>query len=115
MRSDGYAEVSTTLLLKAREELHKGDAIQASEKLWGAAAQMVKAVAERRGWDHHDHRALFRVARLLADETGDPELRRLFQVADSLHANFYEHWQELEFVAAAAPDIEELVRKMEQL
>ena len=36
------------LLGKAHQALEDGDLIQASEKGWGAAAQAVKAVAERR-------------------------------------------------------------------
>ena len=44
-----YQEPSQAFLGKAREELEAGDLEQASEKAWGAAAVMVKAVAEARG------------------------------------------------------------------
>ena len=46
-----YRERSRAFLAKARGELLTGDLEQASEKAWGAAALMVKAVAERRGKD----------------------------------------------------------------
>lgn len=49
-RTDGYAERSRALLAQAKNELAAGDDLQASEKLWATAAQMVKAVADRRGW-----------------------------------------------------------------
>ena len=85
-----YRSASRTLLAQARAELAAGDLRQASEKGWGAAAQMVKAVAQQRGWEHGGHRQLFRIVRLLQDETGNPEIRRLFNTANSLHINFYE-------------------------
>ena len=36
-------------LREAEELLTRGDYVQASEKAWGAAAQMVKAIAAKRG------------------------------------------------------------------
>ena len=50
---------SRHLLAQAREDLYLGDTRQASQKGWAAAAQIVKSVAETRGWAHHDHAALF--------------------------------------------------------
>ena len=63
---------------------------QASEKGWGAAALMLKAIAEQRGWEHGKHRHLSRVASRLRAETGDHDIYRWYQVADTLHGNFYE-------------------------
>ncbi len=59
---------STLNSAQARAELAGGDARQASEKGWGAAAQIVKAVANSRGWQHRGHSLLF-------DAVGD--LRRV--------------------------------------
>ena len=109
-----YASASRELLAKAREELREGDLRQASEKLWGAAAQMVKAVAQRRGWPHGGHRDLFQVVNRVAEEAADPVLRDLFHQANSLHNNFYEHWMPREFVEGGADRIEELVNKLER-
>ena len=50
-----YTDASRELMAKAREELAQGDLRQASEKGWGAPAQMVKGIAEQRGWDHNGH------------------------------------------------------------
>ena len=44
-----YSTASRSLLTQAFEELSAGDTQQASEKGWGAAAQIVKAVAHGRG------------------------------------------------------------------
>ena len=46
-----YRNDSRTLLAQGRAELAQGDVRQASEKGWGAAALMLKAIAEQRGWD----------------------------------------------------------------
>ncbi len=87
-----YREAAHGLLAQAEAELADGDLRQASEKGWGAAAQMVKAAAEQRGWRHDSHRHLFIAVQDLAGESGDPEADRLFASAHYLHINFYENW-----------------------
>ena len=82
MTTQSYREASCHLLAQARIELAAGDVRQASEKGWGAAAQILKAVAEQRGWDHGKHRHLSRVASRLRAETGDRDVFRLYMVAD---------------------------------
>ena len=47
-----YRDQSRAYLEQANEELARDDLLQASEKGWGAASQIVKAVAEERGWEH---------------------------------------------------------------
>ena len=115
MRANGYAEASRTFLEKAREELDEEDFVQASEKLWGAAAQMVKAVAEPRGWRHDSHRALNQVVSRLAQETGDSAISSAFVAAQGLHFNFYENVHGREFIENTIPVIEEFVGKLERL
>lgn len=87
-----YQSVSAQLFEQAHLELEAGDLIQASEKFWGATAQALKAIAQDRGWEHRSHAHFYRVVRNIVDETGDNEIFILFQAADTLHANFYEHW-----------------------
>ena len=90
-RTATYREQSRIFLAQAREELAKGDLQQASEKGWGAASQMVKAIAEERGWIHTSHRHLYDVVNDLESETGDSEFTELFSSAGDLHINFYEN------------------------
>ena len=73
----------------ADAELAAGDELQASEKLWGAAAHSVIAVAQRHRWDFGSHRSLTRAVNMLATATGDSGLIDDFVVAQRLHANFY--------------------------
>ena len=47
-----YRQQARNFLGKSREYLAEGDLHQASEKGWGAAAWMAKAVAETRGWEY---------------------------------------------------------------
>ena len=113
--TDGYAERSRVLLAQAKDELASGDYLQASEKLWAAAAQMVKAVADRHGWRHDSHRSLFEAVSQLAQETGDEDLKVSFQIANSLHTNFYESWQPQEYVESSVQIIERFISRLERL
>ena len=112
-QDEKYFSASRGFLAQAREELDRGELAQASEKGWGAAAQMVKSVAERRGWEHNGHASLFQVIRRLTDDTGDTQLVRLFQIANSLHINFYENWLPSQSVGDSIEAVAELVEKLE--
>ena len=113
-----YRERSKHFLVTAKEELDAGDLEQASEKAWGAAALMVKAVAEQRGYDHDTHNHLFRVLRVVpmeGDNRGSRrELRTMFNVANGLHHNFYEHRLTAEEIAEDIDTVEMFVGRVEQ-
>ena len=115
MATQKYQRDSRHLLTQVRSELAMGDVRQASEKGWGASAQIVKAVAEGRGWDYGGHRQLHTVVRRLQQEPGNPEMTRLFQIANSLHCNFYEDVQEASAVAQALKDVDRFLTKLEPL
>ena len=110
-----YREASRHLLAQAHSELASGDLRQASEKAWGAAAQVVKAAAHLRGWDHSSHRGLFVTVRRLRDEVGDPEIHALFAYPNFLHANFYENSFIADDVASYIAQTEEFIAKLEAI
>ncbi len=110
-----YSDTGREFLARARTYLAEDDLLQASEKGWGAAAQMVKAAAESRGWRHRSHRDLYVAIGRLAEEAGDPSLRALFHSASSLHTNFYEGWQPEDMVEQGLTDVAELVGKLDGL
>jgi len=114
-RAELYAALSEKYLREANELLAKGDYVQASEKLWGAAALVVKAVAASRGVSIASHGELFSFVRALGEEEGDPELRRLFSVASTLHQNFYEGWLSGDVVREYAEDVKQLVAELKRL
>ena len=115
MVAQTYQTASRHLLAQAHEELAAGDTRQASQKGWAAAAQIVKSVAARRGWEHRNHAALFDAISRLVAETGDDDIRDLFHVAVSLEANFYENWDNAANVAGSLLDMEQFLDKMEPL
>lgn len=110
-----YQDASRARLAQARAELGQGDTRQASEKGWGAAAQMLKSIAEQRGWDHRSHRHIRRTATQLVQETGDREISRLYRVASDLHTNFYEDSDSPNDVLLGLDDIQTLLDKLEPL
>lgn len=115
MQSRAYRDAGQRLLEQAFAELAQGDTQQASEKGWGATAQMLKSIAEQRGWEHRGHRLIRQTASRLADETGSIELRRLYRVADSLHINFYENLDTEADVASGLEDVRRLLEVLQPL
>ena len=86
MSTTTYREQSRAFLAQASEELARGDLERASDLGWGAAAQIVKAAAEARGFEHDGRPALYRVISAIVEETGDSRLRYLFAVAGNLYS-----------------------------
>ncbi len=50
-----YESQAREFIAKSRDYLSQGDLHQASEKGWGAAAHMAKAVAVAQGWTYDSH------------------------------------------------------------
>ena len=78
--------------LKAPAELARGDVCQAGEKGWGTVAQLTKAVAAMRSWQHYDHEAIREAITALAGELPEQAepIYRGMRAAEALHGNFYE-------------------------
>lgn len=112
MTTRQYQLASEHFLAQARQELADGDLPQASEKGWGATAQILKAIASRRGWEHRRHRHCHRIISRLRAETGDGDIRRLFNTAGALHENFYENDMQIDDVADGLDDIAALLDKL---
>ena len=112
MTTQQYQQASAHFLAQARQELADGDLPQASEKGWGATAQILKAVAEQRGWEHYRYRHSLRIISRLRAETGDGDIRRLFGVANLLHENFYENDMETDDIADGLDVVEALMDKL---
>ena len=113
--SNEQSITSRELFVKAEEALAQDDLLQASEKGWGAAAHSVKGVAERRSWRHDGHRELYQAVNRLAQETGDNQIRVLFNSASALHINFYENWMPKEMVEGSLAQVGDFLRKLEEL
>jgi uncharacterized protein (UPF0332 family) len=113
--AEEYISISRELLTKAEAALAQDDLLQASEKGWRAAAHMVKAVAQKRGWRHNGHRELYQAVNQLMQEIGDSQISVLFNSASALHGNFYEHWMPEEMVQVSLAQVREFLRKLEEV
>ena len=114
-RADCHLATAQVFLGKASAYLAEGDLRQAAEKGWGAAARIVKAVAERRGWRNSTHGQLFEVVDKLVEETGETGLRGQFDDADVLHQNFCEGRMSSAWVLQGLGSVETFVNRLEPL
>ena len=110
-----HALVSRVFIEQAQTELDSGDLLQASEKAWGATARALKAIAEPRGWQRNSHYHYYQIIERLEEMTGRDELRIGFQVAESLHANFYNGWMPEASVRNSIVIVRQLVADLHQL
>ena len=99
---------------QSREELASGDVRQASEKGWGAATQIVKTIAELRGWEHGNEAALLKAVSRLASETGDDDIRRLFAITLAIYIDFYGCYGAQD-VTEGLDDVERFLNKLDLL
>jgi len=102
-------------LVEAEELLKRGDYVQASEKGWRAAAQMVKALAAKEGRRVLSHGELHREVVRIAKAVNDDEIKRLWRSAIALHQNFYENWLPQEMVEKNIEDVKKLIEKLKRL
>jgi len=110
-----HLKLAEKFLREAEELLAKGDYVQASEKGWGVAAQMVKAVAAKENLELRSHASLWEYIDKLAEKLQDVELRRLWWTANNLHQNFYENWMTPRDVKYAIEDVKKFVEKLKKL
>ena len=94
MIKDEHVQTAQEFLVKSDGYFAGGDVLQGSEKLWGAAAHAVMAVAQQRGWKYGNHYTLRETALRLADELEDERISLGLGVAEKFHANFYHEFME---------------------
>ncbi len=74
----------------AEHAIAAGEYRKASELLWGAVAQQLKALAARHNIVITSHRQFFDFLRQLSSELGDSPLYEDFIALNALHKNFYD-------------------------
>ena len=95
MLTTEHTQTARDFLVAADIELADGELVQGSEKLWGAAAHAVIAVAQQRGWQHRSHRSMKNAVIRIADELGKENellgdvIRAEFAAAEKFHRNYY--------------------------
>ena len=90
--TENYLRLNGKNLSEAEDLIRRGDFAQASEKLWGATAEIVKAVAAKRGVELGTHASLWDYVSTLDSEHPRWNLRGDFSYMGNPHQNFYEDW-----------------------
>ena len=89
-----YEEISRHLLEQAQEELDKGDILQASDKVWGAVTDAVKAHARQRGWSCDIENYIRDAARCIAVEYSRQDLRTLYGYLEAVYHSLSDRAEE---------------------
>ena len=108
-------EQAVAFLEQADREFDTGDRRQGSEKLYGAATQVVIAAAKQRGWQYRSHRATKNATIRLGDEYGDPFLSAGFLAAEKFHQNFFHDEMEDYEIIADRPIVRRFVNRLVEL
>ena len=113
---DEHMQISRRFIQHAREELAKGERLQASQKIWGAEQHALTAVGKERGWRTEDYRHKNAIANHLAEEFNNPLIRIRHNSYDSYHVNFYQNrLDDLVAMKADIDDVEQFVNEMEEI
>ena len=114
---EDYRQQAREFLTKSREYLAVDDLHQASEKGWGAAAWMAKAVAVSQGWEYREHPQFGVVIYNASILSGNDRLRLLGGAAYDLHRNYYTRKRFLvpDAIARNLEDMSELLDALEPL
>ena len=107
-----HRQTAQEFLAASDREFAAGNTLQASEKLWGAAAHSIMAVEQQPGLDHRTHRAVINAARHIADEQDDDSLRLGILAARHFHSNFYNGAMEDEDITYDRPLVHRFVALM---
>lgn len=112
-----HAQQSREFLLRSRDHLAEGDLHQASEKAWGAAAHMAKAVAAANGWPDERHADFSQVLNNVWMQTRNDRVRQLRSSPNELHGFYYlrRRFLDADLIAADIEDVAELVELLDPL
>ena len=111
-RAEVHSKLCEKYLAEAEKLLSEQDYIQAGEKAWGAASQILKAIAAKRGIRLRSHEALHEYLSKVCEESGEAGLDRLWGSATTLHQNFYEAWLPPEMVKRRVVDVKQLIENL---
>ena len=113
---DDHAAMSRQFINHACSELEKGNQLQASEKVWGATAHGLKAIAIQRGWRHRSHGNILDVGEHLAREFNrETEFLNWLNTADAMHQNFYENHRGEGAIRFAVNEIERFLGELDMV
>lgn len=91
-----HAAQAREFMVLSREYLAQDKLHQASEKGWGAASHMAKAVATAQGWRYTTHAEFSQVLNQAREVTGNLALLGMSGIANELHINYYKRKRHLD-------------------
>ena len=112
MNADKHAQTARKFLEASAREFEAEDILQASEKLWGAAAHALMSVGMMEGLPVGSHRDLSMAARLLTSEYNDDSIYSGYKVAERFHANFYHGFMDDWQIEDGREDVREFVERL---
>lgn len=107
-----YTQLSDKYLNDSKDLLKKGDLAQSSEKLWGAFATIVKAVAATQKKNIRTHDGITFYLSAISKELKDESLISAGLIANALHQNFYENSLTAEYVSKGSKTIQQFVTRL---
>ncbi len=112
---ESHAVHSERMLDHAAKMIEQGDRLQASEKIWGAAAHRLKEIAVvERGWPYDSHADGTVIARHIAQQTDTRDIAIRFGFAVETHQNFYEDRMSLEELTERLGEISTLLELLDE-
>ncbi len=114
-RANEYIETRNQYYKNAEELMSRGELRKASEMLWGAVTQTLKALAALRDIEINNHNDFFAATEQLAKEKKDPTIYTTFLELNTLHRNFYDKFIPTEGFPLYASKAREYIRKLQWL
>ena len=110
-----HVQMSHWFLENAGRELDKGDWPQASEKVWGAVAHALKAIGEKRGWDHMNHMNVKDIGFHLAHEFDRDHFYTCVNEAELMHLNFYRNEADVDIIRHCIATAERFIAELDEI
>ncbi len=106
-----HVQLAQDFLERSKNYLEEGDLHQASEKGWGAAAHIIKAVAAANGWEYEHHDQFSGAVMNARQRYRQPSLREMSRAAEALHVNYYRRKELLnpDLIREDISDVEQMV------
>ena len=110
-----HIELARKFLERSKAYLKDNDLHQASEKGWGAAAHIVKAVAAVNNWKYESHDEFESIIVNARQKYRHPSLLRMAHAAEALHRNYYRRGLLLnsEAIEEEIQEVETMIKALE--
>ena len=109
MSTSEHAQTARDFLAASDRKFAAGDHLQGSEKLYGAATQVIIAICQQRGWRYNNHRSMKWAVAEIAREQGNLLIVSGFSTAENFHRNFFHDHMEDYDVETERPAVHHFV------